>query len=107
MAQRSKRALEKARLTNSMISSLNSLNNTSTQNTGNLALSLPAKRALGRLGDSASTYVRGLTDPSGSVQSFDTFFEDFQSPLPMQRKQTPYTSSLTMCPYPLTPLPSV
>ena len=80
MVQRSKRSLDKARLTNSMVSSLNSLSSTTTQNTGNSPLSLATQRALGRLGDAASVYVRGLTDHSTSVQSFDTPFVDYQSP---------------------------
>jgi hypothetical protein len=63
-----------------MISSLNFLHNTKKPgNANNSSSSLPlaTQRALGHLGNSASVYVRGLTDPS--VQCFDTSFKDYQS----------------------------
>ena len=78
MIQRSKRSLDKAKLIYSMFSSLNTLS--STQTTGNFHDSSLPQRALGHLGDSASAYVRGLTDTSMSVQSFDRSLVDFQSP---------------------------
>ena len=70
-----------------MITSLNYLHKT--KKPGNFqetTLPLATQRALGRLGDSASAYVRGLTEDS--VQCFDSLIRDLRSPAATYATQT-------------------